>query len=110
METDVKGAVRDLGPAPECRSVRPLTYFDGQAVHIVRSVADRLTGPTATEPATWWVMGADGKGARVAAEKFPHVAGVHTSSHYGLVALVDPKGSGHTALCTIKLDAPIEKK
>ncbi len=110
IQIDVGGKVREIGPAPECRSVKPVVHFDGLHVHVVRSHVPRVPNSAApSEPATWWVTSTDGKTFRALAEGFPHVVSVGTSSHYGLVAVTQPK-FGERVLTAVKLDLPAMKK
>jgi tetratricopeptide (TPR) repeat protein len=113
LRIDYPGKVRDLGPLPRSGG-KPALHFDGQNLHVVRiapelhtweelvPVKERWWPPG--DPSDWWVADADRKGVRKAAADFPRVFAVGTSSHYGLVVMLEFRTE--TALCTVTLDPP----
>lgn len=106
MQIDINGKLHVIGPAPECRNARPITHFDGEQVHIVRTYPGRPT-MARSEPPTWWLMSKDGKTFREVATNFPNIINVCHSSHYGLIAVLEPKkGDAGPMLYSVKFDPP----
>jgi hypothetical protein len=112
LRIDDAGRVRDLGPGPVALS-KPALHFDGERLHIVQRARDQLYWEPfvpvkdrwwTDEPSVWWVADADRKELTKVTTGFHRVAAVGTSSHYGLVALLDLHAE--TALCSVTLELP----
>jgi hypothetical protein len=49
----------------------------------------------------WWTLDAEGKNLRLSADNMPEMRALAVSSHYGLVALVGPRGTGKLHTVTV---------